>query len=428
MLHSPESVALYEALRKVNSLLYKSCRANIASPFSRDKRIGVGAHSIVSFSLFGPEYVKHLPGGGDVNKFHDRSRRLKKNLATFLGGGHFPGLDTPLVVTKREQFSLKARGDLDQLLKSPDMRERKHQFFIIRQLLSILEKLHQEEIVHLDIKPCNILLYENNCVKLSDLEAARSLENKSPQKEFICTPAYCSPEYAKIMGSSEGDIDLKAYDIWSLGVTFFELLTGKKFIIECCPGLLLLDRNSETARIAEILKFLKSESKEIDSKIDTILSRNFSKDEDASIKNFLKKLLAADSRKRAPISDLKLIFSGIEGEHKTLDFKLMPATAQAIPWYKSVRLSENYRQSLAYSSLCQIKFLLESYSDSNEHEAKERIREEVKEWVSIVEHSNDTVALPETLGREKMIASVRKFLETQCVSESRRDVAGPSFP
>lgn len=80
----------------------------------------------------------------------------------------------------------------------------------------------KERILHLDIKPENLMLDKNGKLKIADLGIARSLNDPSDDNRVVGTPAYMSPE--QVMGSS--DLDSRS-DIFSLGGTIYYLLTGK---------------------------------------------------------------------------------------------------------------------------------------------------------------------------------------------------------
>ena len=86
------------------------------------------------------------------------------------------------------------------------------------ELLAALEYAHKKEVLHLDIKPANIMLSEKNEIKLIDFGI--SSDSKKSNKEIMGSPYYMSPE--QISGSN---IDERS-DIYSVGVTIYELFTG----------------------------------------------------------------------------------------------------------------------------------------------------------------------------------------------------------
>lgn len=96
------------------------------------------------------------------------------------------------------------------------------------QLTDILYDLHQNRVIHKDIKPANILIHpETKQVQLIDFSIASLLpketqEIKSPNG-LEGTLAYISPEQT---GRMNRGIDYRS-DFYSLGVTFYELLTGE---------------------------------------------------------------------------------------------------------------------------------------------------------------------------------------------------------
>ncbi len=95
-------------------------------------------------------------------------------------------------------------------------------------LTKALVFLHQNQIVHKDIKPHNIIINpQTKQVKLADFSIASRLRKEQPDLKNIDrlegTLAYMSPEQT---GRMNRDLDYRS-DFYSLGVTFYELLTGQ---------------------------------------------------------------------------------------------------------------------------------------------------------------------------------------------------------
>lgn len=99
---------------------------------------------------------------------------------------------------------------------------------IVGQLCDALQFAHDEGVVHRDIKPENILIDKRGRVKIADFGLARLL-GQSPTMptltrthQLMGTPAYMAPEQIEGLPG----IDHRA-DIYSMGVVFYELLTGE---------------------------------------------------------------------------------------------------------------------------------------------------------------------------------------------------------
>jgi eukaryotic-like serine/threonine-protein kinase len=113
--------------------------------------------------------------------------------------------------------------DLKQLLAERGKIPADEAATIVAQICRALDAAHKEGVIHRDLKPQNIMLDRQNRVIVMDFGIARSLEvpGRTQTGTLIGTPDYMSPEQAK--GEK---VDTRS-DLFSLGIIFYELLTGK---------------------------------------------------------------------------------------------------------------------------------------------------------------------------------------------------------
>lgn len=127
---------------------------------------------------------------------------------------------------------------LDVILKKQGPPSLASSVHMIKQVLSGLDYVHSKNIVHRDLKPSNLLIFNDSAgerkVKIADFGLARVLNREQRERElgkpiFVTiagvmtgTPAYIAPETIR-----NEAIDHRA-DLYSVGVIFFEMLTGRK--------------------------------------------------------------------------------------------------------------------------------------------------------------------------------------------------------
>lgn len=116
-------------------------------------------------------------------------------------------------------------GTLKEAMKEPFRWEKAAA--ILAPIARALEYVHQQDIIHRDVKPSNILIDENYNPLLSDFGIVKLLESQEEVESTaigvgVGTPDYMSPEQG--IGKS---IDYRA-DIYSLGLVFYEMVTGHK--------------------------------------------------------------------------------------------------------------------------------------------------------------------------------------------------------
>ncbi len=112
--------------------------------------------------------------------------------------------------------------DLEKNTKKDNLLPMRKVIGYIADVADGLDYAHQQGIVHRDIKPANIMLLNSGIVKITDFGIARITATSQTQTGVVKgTPFYMSPEQfsgEKVDGRS---------DIFSLGVMFFQLLTGE---------------------------------------------------------------------------------------------------------------------------------------------------------------------------------------------------------
>jgi predicted Ser/Thr protein kinase len=129
-------------------------------------------------------------------------------------------------------ISLCAGKSLKGILKKDGPFEAEVAFHIFEQILEGMESVHQKNIVHRDLKPDNVFVQagKDRRVTIMDFGIARLMDDHLPKKEQAFrtklgvvsgSPSYIAPE------TISGDAIDARTDIYSLGIMFYEMLTGK---------------------------------------------------------------------------------------------------------------------------------------------------------------------------------------------------------
>ncbi len=110
-------------------------------------------------------------------------------------------------------------GTLDQLLYKNNLDYKRASKYIL-EIARGLAYTHSRQVYHRDVKPANILLDENDEVKLADFGTGIFMTDRTTDR--VGTAYYMAPEIF------EGSIPSVQADIYSLGITAYEVLTNKR--------------------------------------------------------------------------------------------------------------------------------------------------------------------------------------------------------
>ncbi|KAI9746504.1 MAG: hypothetical protein M1818_000217 [Claussenomyces sp. TS43310] len=147
-----------------------------------------------------------------------------------------------------------------------------------RDLILGIEYLHAQGVVHRDIKPDNLLLTEDDVLKVVDFGVSEMFEKQSEMMtaKSAGSPAFLPPE---LCVAKHGDISGKAADIWSMGVSLYCLRHGR------IPF--------EKPQLLELFEAIKNDDV------------NCSADDDAHFLDLMHRLLEKDPKKRIFMNELR---------------------------------------------------------------------------------------------------------------------------
>lgn len=141
---------------------------------------------------------------------------------------------------------------------------------IIYQLADALMHAHEHGVIHRDIKPQNVMMQYDGGVKLLDFGIATISDAPNiTQKDMVVGSVhYMAPEMLKGKGASPRS------DIYALGITFFELLTGKQPFTDSSPV------NIAMKQIEEPLPSVRKLNSDVSPKIEKIINKACAKNPD----------------------------------------------------------------------------------------------------------------------------------------------------
>jgi serine/threonine-protein kinase len=201
-------------------------------PFVIEKPLGSGAMGTVYRALYtktGGRVALKVIAPGLTDNANSRARfereieilkQLKHpNIVRFFGGRTEQGHTAFYAMEYVEGESL------DHVMQRRDKLTWEEVVALGQQICSALQHAHEHGIIHRDLKPSNLMVLPDGTIKLTDFGIALDLDD-TRQTQTNCTvgtASYMSPEQCR----GERNLTHKS-DLYSLGILFYELLTGGK--------------------------------------------------------------------------------------------------------------------------------------------------------------------------------------------------------
>jgi len=201
-------------------LLERLGRGGMASVYKADKNGDLCAlkRPLEAF-LEDPEFLKRFLREAEIGHtlHHPNIIRIFDQGAV----GNVPYFTMELVRGETLQAHLRRGGALSPRASTQ----------VVAQVAEALDYAHLKGVIHRDLKPSNIMIGEDGTVKVMDygIARARRFDGMTLTGSFLGTPDYVAPETA------EGKAADARSDLYSLGIVFYEILTGQKPFVGDTP-------------------------------------------------------------------------------------------------------------------------------------------------------------------------------------------------
>jgi hypothetical protein len=180
-----------------------------------------------SGTLSPPQYADLREAVSEEVRFHEQADhpRLIRTFETFVvDDPGAPALHGTVVLAME-----RAAGSLHDLLAAGTPPDPVEAARLIGEICEALVHVHASGWVHGDLKPANVLLMCDRSVRLADFGLARELDGTHAYSPRLGSSDYLPPEWWSERIGQQGIATRTTADVWALGVTAHQLLTGGLF-------------------------------------------------------------------------------------------------------------------------------------------------------------------------------------------------------
>ncbi|MBR6649489.1 MAG: protein kinase, partial [Bacteroidaceae bacterium] len=305
-------------------------------------------------------------------------------------------------------------GSLGRLVDGHNGMSKERALHYIYQVADVLKYIHSKHIMHLDIKPDNILLDENDNAILIDFGLAKVYDGATNQQQTRSSSiAAYSPGYAPLEQYNPSGISSfsPTTDIYSLGATLFTLLTGK-----CPPLAIELINNDFIAQ--ELLRY------NVDKAIIDTIVRSMSPttvQRPQSIGEFLAMLDAGKTAVPQPTSRIAPQPASQVAPQPAS--QVVPQPASQVNSKPKKPFNRKPLVGIIAAILC-IIFAGVGINECNDYRDEQQRLAAIRDSIAAVKHYNDSIAMVKRYNDSVNNALVIKALEQQrlaAMEKARQD-------
>lgn len=212
-------------------------------------------------------------------------------------------------------------GDLLEKNRDPNF-TLEERLTVLYQVCTAVNFMHQRGYLHLDIKPMNILLFNNKFAKLSDFGLSLVLQKSAQNKISKFYPVQLATVDHRAPEIMNGDLNYtSASDVWSLGITFIETLAYGNSIFKTATGQYFSEKDYTVEKVSAVYEKLLTPRNIRNTLTEYLRISHLSKGLRNKIFEIIEKMLDFNPNTRATMEDILEFFNYLFENSSLIDKK-----------------------------------------------------------------------------------------------------------